>query len=552
MSLIYPRPQQPWWDRMISSITAIHTCLVGAFVSMVLGFHQLLLPNALFGEPGANVTYDQGVYYGAALRLTTGKLPYRDFTLVHPPGIIALLQPEALIGRLLSTGVGLTLSQIVTVFVVAANAFLAGYLVRSRGRAAALVASLAIALWPFTVHVNALVELEPYLVLFIFLAISCVNAATGNRTRRYLFLGGCAIGWALSVKAWGFYPLIALSGVVILRHRRRSLPFFAGFGAVIAVLWVPFLIVSGSAFIHDVLLAQLHRQGFIGTNPTPVLSRYLSTAGLADIFYGALITTSAAVAIAVYSVFAAGLASVFGLRWRNRTQAEWTILTVCLVTAIGVLTMQAPNFTSHYAYVPAAMFAPLLGILAASATGLIARFLAGESFGSVQTNTVAGALGVVVLACASIAMAVQVVSVAKLENATSFNPADDLRSAIAPNSCAYADFPSDLIAADRYLSTKPTCVALTDPFGMYLANDNGNQPHLNSPEHPIPPEFADKWFATVQSADYLVVSVPFTDYFPWDDRSMQWFSANFVLTETLKYPSRSGNEYVRYVYQHRQ
>ena len=47
--------------------------------------------------------YDDGVYLGAAIRLTQGVLPYRDFAFVQPPGILLLMTPVALAGRIFST-----------------------------------------------------------------------------------------------------------------------------------------------------------------------------------------------------------------------------------------------------------------------------------------------------------------------------------------------------------------------------------------------------------------------------------------------------------------
>ena len=44
--------------------------------------------------------YDAGVYYSAADALIHGRTPYRDFLLLHPPGLMLTLTPFAAIGRL--------------------------------------------------------------------------------------------------------------------------------------------------------------------------------------------------------------------------------------------------------------------------------------------------------------------------------------------------------------------------------------------------------------------------------------------------------------------
>ena len=529
-------------------VTALHLSLVGAVVSLALGIGQLLSANTLFGEPGTNLAYDQGVYFGAALRLTGGVLPYSDFTLVHPPGILLLLQPEALIGRIIGTGAGLALAQIATVFVVAANAFLAGYLVRSCGRSASLIASLALALWPFAVHVDALVELEPYLVLFTFLALHFATTTTTATAKRRLLFAGLAIGMAMSVKVWGFYPFLGLSVVLGLQHRAKVLPFFVGTGAVLALLWGPFLVLCPSTFLHDVVVAQLQRQGFVGTAPTSLVSRFLATAGLGDIFYGAVISTSNVLVTLLFALLLVGLGLAFGLRWKNRTSTEWVVFATCCTTAVGILSMHAPNYTTHYAYVATAALAPLLGILVAKVVHLVDRSLAGEMIGDLPTRVLAGVMATFVLVFAVVIFTPKVAKVTKFEYASGFNVVSDLKDAIPLQSCTLSDFPNDLIAADRYLSSNPDCSQLTDPFGMYLANDHGNQPHATSAEHPIPQEFSAKWFEALQHTDVVVQSVPFSSYFPWDERTTKWFAANFTLKNSYSYNTLSGMAFNRYVY----
>jgi alpha-1,2-mannosyltransferase len=40
-----------------------------------------------------STNYDDGACPGAAIRLTQGVLPYKDFALVQPPGIVLLMAP---------------------------------------------------------------------------------------------------------------------------------------------------------------------------------------------------------------------------------------------------------------------------------------------------------------------------------------------------------------------------------------------------------------------------------------------------------------------------
>src|SRR5690349_6055105 len=52
------------------------------------------------GPYALSVWYDDGVYYAAATAVAFGRMPYRDFVLLHPPGIVWALLPFAWFGRL--------------------------------------------------------------------------------------------------------------------------------------------------------------------------------------------------------------------------------------------------------------------------------------------------------------------------------------------------------------------------------------------------------------------------------------------------------------------
>ena len=45
--------------------------------------------------------YDDGVHFAAALGLVNGLLPYRDFLLLHPPGVVLAMAPFAALSWLI-------------------------------------------------------------------------------------------------------------------------------------------------------------------------------------------------------------------------------------------------------------------------------------------------------------------------------------------------------------------------------------------------------------------------------------------------------------------
>ena len=72
---------------------------VASLIAMALSIYQLTRPGMLFGL----TEYDDGVYFGSAIRLVNGALPYRDFVLVQPPGFVLLASPVALLSRVIGT-----------------------------------------------------------------------------------------------------------------------------------------------------------------------------------------------------------------------------------------------------------------------------------------------------------------------------------------------------------------------------------------------------------------------------------------------------------------
>src|SRR5215472_6976370 len=92
-----PRDQRTDWLSPANVAIAVTT-----LVALILRAYLLLRPGLL------TVTqYDDGPYFGSAVRLVHGVLPYRDFAFVQPPGITVLLGPVGLASYLTGTAGGL-------------------------------------------------------------------------------------------------------------------------------------------------------------------------------------------------------------------------------------------------------------------------------------------------------------------------------------------------------------------------------------------------------------------------------------------------------------
>ncbi|HEV3069151.1 MAG TPA: hypothetical protein VGY50_14955, partial [Streptosporangiaceae bacterium] len=73
--------------------------LAATLLALAIRLYTLTRPGYLTGV----TEYDDGVYLGGAIRLLQGSLPYHDFAFVQPPGILLLMAPVAVLGKIGAT-----------------------------------------------------------------------------------------------------------------------------------------------------------------------------------------------------------------------------------------------------------------------------------------------------------------------------------------------------------------------------------------------------------------------------------------------------------------
>ena len=188
-----------------------------ALISLGLGVFQLVRA----GGPYDILEYDDGVWFGTALRLAGGALPYRDFVLDQPPGVPLLLSPVALLSHVFGTGGALVAARYVTVLVEAANVALVGWLLRHRSVACVAVAGAVVAVYPAAVITSRTVMLEPYCDLWCLVGLVAAfdNGHVTTAPRRAL-LAGAAFGVAGACKGFAVLPFVVL--VVQMAWRGRA------------------------------------------------------------------------------------------------------------------------------------------------------------------------------------------------------------------------------------------------------------------------------------------------------------------------------------------
>ena len=136
--------------------------MAATLLALGLRGFQIFRPGHLLGVGD----YDDGTDFGSALRLIHGILPYRDFIIVQPPGIVLLMIPAAALSSLTGTAGAIAVARILTVLASAAAVVLGGLLVRHRGVFATIVTCGVIAIYPGSVQAAHTVMLEPWLTAF--------------------------------------------------------------------------------------------------------------------------------------------------------------------------------------------------------------------------------------------------------------------------------------------------------------------------------------------------------------------------------------------------
>src|SRR5215468_7673164 len=222
-----------------------------------LGLRVFLLTRPGFLTSGT-VEYDDGVYLGAALRFVRGALPYRDFALVQPPGILILSLPAALVGSVASPAAGLAAARVLTVCASAACIPLAGNLVRHRGLLVTAVTCGLLAVYPADVLAARTLLLEPWMNLCCLLAANAAFSRGQLASPRRLGWAGAALGLAVAIKFWAAVPAAALlvaclavrpsAGVRVRARRVRA--YLLALCCAFAVSVAPFAWAAPAAFIR--------------------------------------------------------------------------------------------------------------------------------------------------------------------------------------------------------------------------------------------------------------------------------------------------------------
>jgi dolichyl-phosphate-mannose-protein mannosyltransferase len=478
--------------------------------------------------------FDDGPYFGSAVRLVHGVLPYRDYAFVQPPGITELMSPAALESYLGGTAWALVIARFLCVFAGTAAVVLAGFLVRHRGALAVMLTGGIIAIYPAAAASSRTVLLEPWLVLFCLAGAVAVfdGDRLTSRTRRLLW-GGVAFGFGGAIKVWAIVPVLVIV-VLCLPQVRRAAVFAGGVAAGFLIPVLPFVIAAPARFYDNVVVAQLARVG----NRTAAWKRFNSMLGTPKVLTPTTVVMLAIIVVAV--VIAAHIAASLVTR-RPPAPLDWFALISAAL--IVVMFVWPPYYAAHYT----AFLGPFLALslalpVARLAEGLASRRATGDQPGVPDQPAARpvtpwlARVGLIAVGLAVLAAAVAQAPPPTRLTGRFAAPTVTLH-VIPRGACVLTDSAVYLLIANRFTSNVPGCPQMVDSLGTDLALGDGRRPGSGAGAVPA---VSAAWRQAFGAAGWVLLTPKSSVRIPWNPALLAYFHSHFRL-------ARHSNTYTLYV-----
>jgi hypothetical protein len=512
-----------WRDPTIVVIAAATVLALG------LRIYELSRPGYLFGL----TEYDDGSYFGSAVHLVGGVLPYRDFIFVQPPGILLLMAPVALVAKVTGTAAGMAIGRVLTLLASAAGVVLVGLLVRHRGALAALIACGVLAVFPDAIAGAHTVLVEPWLVLFCLLgAVAVFDRDRLTASGRRLAWGGAAFGFAGAIEGWALVPVLVVLAIS-LPWVRRALTFAAGVAAAFLIAVLPFAVLAPGRFYQSLIVAQVgHRASVLRV---PVWGRLKEMAGLSHVnlpgradllvtqLHLRMHSTIVFTVVILVLLTVGGLAAEIAVTRRPPPPLDgFALATSALIVILFLLPTQ---FHYHFA----AFLAPFLGVAIALPA---ARLLTPGWQSTADGRPAGGTLAWVVTGLAAAILVVFTIFQVRAEGQLKAIIAPTGPGSIAafarpipPGSCVATDEVSFLILANRFVTAVPGCSPMVDGTGTDLALSRGGTPGTGAGRNPA---VAAAWRQEFAHARYAWLSVYSRRRIAWSPALRAYFDSHFV------------------------
>ncbi len=324
-----------------------------ASLAFAVRLETVLRGGGLYGRIG----YDGSVYYASAAALAQGLLPYRDFLLLHPPGITLALLPFAGLGRLLGDANGFAAARLAWFGLGSLSTALVFAVVRPRGLLPAVAAAACYAVFVPAVVSEHTTSLEAVGSVCLLGAVALLAPARAPVPRPvWPFLAaGALLGVATGTKIWGVVVVLAVVAWAVARvgARRAGLVLLGAAGAV-TVVCLPFFLAAPGAMWRMVVLDQFGRPRVHGG----VGGRVVDLAGLSGL-HGTFSTRTLAAAAAV------GLVTLLVLALNDPLGR----LAGLLLVVTGTVLLLTPPWSLAYT----GLAAPAVALLVGSAVTRVVR-----------------------------------------------------------------------------------------------------------------------------------------------------------------------------------
>jgi hypothetical protein len=381
--------------------------------------------------------YDDAVYFTASEALTFGRVPYRSFVLLHPPGLILALVPFAILGRLTTDPTGMAAGRLAFMAIGGLNAALVATLAKRWGWIAAVTAGLLYACWMPAVYGEQSTMLEPLATTSTLVALLLLcrpgNVQVSHRAE---VLAGVALGLSLTFKIWYAAPfLVILLWLLSQRRFRSTLRIMGGASASASAILLPFFVLAPSQMFRMVVLDQVERSGRISVG-----GRMSFILGVRPLIHD---HQTAALVVTEFVVVLVGVAALYCVR----DAAARVIVALLGVNLLILLT--APDYYLHYGELTAAPIALVVGI-----------GLAKIHASSVWQWLARGLVGVVGLVVVLSGLRIVTTPTGDVFPTAAFD-------ATAPTGCVTADDPQALIDMNRLTTDlRAGCTVPVDVSGI--------------------------------------------------------------------------------------
>ena len=517
------RGRRPAW------LTPVNVVIIVTAVAFALRLHrQYARAGFLFGV----TEYDDGPYFGSAVRLVHGSMPYRQFVLVQPPGITLLMSPAALLSYWTGTAWGLAIGRILTLLAGTAGVALAGLLVRHRGLLAVLVACGITAVYADAVGAAHTVLVEPWLVLFCLAgALAVFDRDKITTSTKRLAWGGVLFGFAGVVEAWAIVPVIVLAALC-LPHLKRAAIYAGGVAAGFLVPVLPFVIAAPRGFYHSLITAQ------IGYRAHAVRVTFLSRLRDLTGFPYAMDwpkTTLLLAALALVVCVIVAQAGAMAITHRPPPTLDW--FAMASTALIVAMFLWPPQFHYHFAQ----FLAPFLALsLALSVSRLLYGAEPGEDLAVSWPRTsgprAARRLGMGIVSVTAVALAAA--AVLQFRSDAVYTPVMGPVPAavgrlIPPGACVLTDQVSVTLLANRFESSDPRCPQMVDSLGTTLALSHGLKPGTGAATVPAVTAW---WKQAFSNAQYALFTRSNATRIAWSPALKAYLASHF--TQIYQSPNR--------------